>query len=509
MTQLIQWVTSAPAWVVYAIVAALAFGESAALVGLVLPGETIVLLGGVLTATGRADLPVMLGVAAVAAVAGDSVGYEMGRLGGGALRRSRVGRFVGEGRWRRAEVFMARRGGWAVFGGRWIALMRALVPAVAGMTRMPYRRFVLANAAGGVLWATAVVVAGHLAGASWRRMQGYLGGASAVLLAIVVNVVVAVLLARWAVRHRWTVLRAWRRLLDGAIVATLRRKHARSFTFAAARLRPGTVAGLGLTVGLAVVGVLTALFAGLFDTVLEGDGIASLDRPVTAWLAAHRNTAMNLVMRAVTDVGSAAGLAAIAVAVAGAVAWRTRSWLPVSVMTATAAGSVTITVVGKYLVGRGRPALEFAQTPATGYSFPSGHTTNSVAILGVGAWLLCRTTRSWRARVWITTGTVIGTSLVSFSRIYLGVHWLTDILASWLLAGTWLAVVITTMGVLAARRHDDTNADASGVGGRANPTRRPVHGAASGRGLARPRPEHRTIQRKNQDRTVAKVAFLG
>jgi membrane-associated phospholipid phosphatase len=372
------------------------------------------------------------------------------------------------------------------------------LPAVAGMTRMPYRRFVLANAAGGVLWATAVVVAGHIAGASWRRMQGYLGGASAVLLAIVLTVVVAVLLARWAVRHRWTVLRAWRRLLGGAIVATLRRRHARFFAFSAARLRQGTVAGLGLTVGLAVVGVLTALFAGLFDTVLEGDGIASLDRPVTAWLAAHRDTAMNLVMRAVTDVGSAAGLAAIAVAVAGAVAWRTRSWLPVSVMTATAAGSVTITVVGKYLVGRGRPALEFALTPATGYSFPSGHTTNSVAILGVGAWLLCRTTRSWRARVWITTGAVIGTSLVSFSRIYLGVHWLTDILASWLLAGTWLAVVITTMGVLAARRHDDTNADASGVGGRASPTRRPVHGAASGRGLAWPRPEHRTIQERTR-----------
>ncbi|HTF09933.1 MAG TPA: DedA family protein, partial [Asanoa sp.] len=91
VAHLIHVVLAMPAWAVYGAVAALAFGESAAFVGLVLPGETALLLGGVVAASGRISLPLMIVLAIVAAIVGDSVGYEIGRFGGLAIRGSRAG----------------------------------------------------------------------------------------------------------------------------------------------------------------------------------------------------------------------------------------------------------------------------------------------------------------------------------------------------------------------------------------------------------------------------------
>jgi membrane protein DedA with SNARE-associated domain len=106
---------------------------------------------------------------------------------------------VGEQRWARAEQFIARHGPLAVLLGRWVGVLRTLVPALAGMNRMPYRRFLLFNALGGAAWATTVVMLGYLAGASWRRLEDHVGEAGAGLAALVVTGLVI----WWAIRrHR-------------------------------------------------------------------------------------------------------------------------------------------------------------------------------------------------------------------------------------------------------------------------------------------------------------------
>jgi membrane protein DedA with SNARE-associated domain len=162
----------------YLLIVALAFGESAAFIGLFLPGETALLVGGALASQGRVSLPLLLVLAIIAAVAGDTVGYEVGRRGGPALRRSRLGRMIGDRRWAQAERLLARRGGLAVFLGRWIGVMRPLVPSLAGMGRMPYRRFLLFNIAGGIPWAIASVLGGYAAGSSFRLVDQWLGRGS-------------------------------------------------------------------------------------------------------------------------------------------------------------------------------------------------------------------------------------------------------------------------------------------------------------------------------------------
>jgi len=144
----------------YPVIGLFAFLESAAFVGLVIPGETAVLLGGVLAATGQVTLLPMVLAGVLGAVLGDLAGYGLGRLAGPAVRNGRAGRWVGEVRWRRAEELVARRGGPAVFVGRWIGLLRAVVPFVAGSIRMPRAQFMAWNAVGGTLWATTVICLG-------------------------------------------------------------------------------------------------------------------------------------------------------------------------------------------------------------------------------------------------------------------------------------------------------------------------------------------------------------
>ncbi len=147
----------------YAIAGGLAFAEAAILVGMVLPGETALLVAGVFCNAkyGDLNLGVMIAIAVVCAIAGDSVGYEFGKKFGPSLRRSRLGRWVGEHRWSAVDGFIHRHGGKAVLLGRMTALMRALMPSMAGMSGMRYRTFLLWNAAGGVIWAPGCVLLGY------------------------------------------------------------------------------------------------------------------------------------------------------------------------------------------------------------------------------------------------------------------------------------------------------------------------------------------------------------
>jgi len=195
--QLVNTVLGAPPWLVYLTVALIVFAEDALFVGFVIPGETLAIIGGVTASLGHTAYTVVLLVVVVAAVVGDSVGYEVGRLLGPRV----LGLKIIERRRRRlddAQDFLRRRGGPAIFLGRWTAFFRAVMPALAGMSGMRYRLFLPWNAIGGIAWGATAVTAGYLAGASYHRVEKWLGTGAAVVVAVVVLVVVLV----WVVRRR-------------------------------------------------------------------------------------------------------------------------------------------------------------------------------------------------------------------------------------------------------------------------------------------------------------------
>jgi len=180
----------------YLLVGGLAFAEAALLVGFVLPGETAVLLGGVLAFQHQVSLSLIAVVAVVAAISGDSVGYEVGRHFGTRLLKTRLFARHQQGL-EKGQQALRDNGGRAVFLARFTAFLRAVMPGLAGTARMPYRRFLVFNAAGGLVWALGFTLLGYAAGASYKRIEKIAGNVSLIILAVVVLAAVFLM-----IRHR-------------------------------------------------------------------------------------------------------------------------------------------------------------------------------------------------------------------------------------------------------------------------------------------------------------------
>jgi undecaprenyl-diphosphatase len=191
-----------PPALVLALVFLLPALEASTFLGLVVPGEIAVLVGGVLAHEGRLPLWAVMVAALAGAAVGDQVGYRVGRRHGRRLLARTPRRFVRSGELRRALELVRRRGATAVVLGRWAAALRALVPGLAGLSGIPQRTFTLANLTGGALWAVTVALLGYLAGASYRVLERRLGwGGEAVLGLVVLLVLVRVVRARVVARR--------------------------------------------------------------------------------------------------------------------------------------------------------------------------------------------------------------------------------------------------------------------------------------------------------------------
>jgi membrane-associated protein len=190
-------ILGAPGWIVYVVVGFVVFAEDALFVGFVIPGETAAILGGVAASRGHASVVVVAIVVVAAAIVGDSVGYEIGKHWGARLLDLRA--FAKHRhRVQDAQDLLARRGGIAVFLGRWVAFFRAVMPALAGTAKMPYRTFLAFNSAGGIVWGSVVVLVGYLAASSYAQVERTIGRDAALVALVVVLALVVV----WQVRRR-------------------------------------------------------------------------------------------------------------------------------------------------------------------------------------------------------------------------------------------------------------------------------------------------------------------
>jgi membrane-associated phospholipid phosphatase len=198
-----------------------------------------------------------------------------------------------------------------------------------------------------------------------------------------------------------------------------------------------TIAG-----GLVILG-LTAASAEVYDAVAEQDGVAALDRPILDQVIAMRTPLADQLFTFFTHLGGPLRMTLIASAITLLIVWRWRSSTPLILMIIAVAGSLTFTHVGKAIVGRARPPLSDAVPPYEhAFSFPSGHTLNSTVIAGMVAYLVASRLTS---RLGIAVCVVLAlawAAAMGFSRVFLGHHWLTDVIFAWLLGLAWLAVLI-------------------------------------------------------------------
>jgi undecaprenyl-diphosphatase len=416
--------------------------ESSVLVGFIFPGEIAVILGGVLASQHKVSFPAVLVAAIAGAIIGDTIGYEVGKQWGRRLLHGTVGRIVKHEHLDRAERYLAERGGKAVFFGRFTAALRVMIPGLAGMAGMPYRTFLVNNAAGGVLWASGFVLLGYGAGNSWRRVEHLAGRASVLLLLLIMLGAGIVFAARWIGGHQDELAEFARRHLDRPRVAALRSRFQRPLDFVARRLSRDSVLGLSLTVSLVALVVAGWALGVITQDVVAGDDAARLDRPLLDWFVSHREPWLTNAAKIVTDLGSSAALIPLVIVAGAWWWWRRRTLRPLALLGTSYAGSEVLFSAVKTLSNRSRPPDALAVQHFHGLAFPSGHATQATAMWGMLAALIAAGSPSWRRTVAVWAAAIVIAGLVGLTRLYLGAHWLTDVLAGWAFGALWLTAML-------------------------------------------------------------------
>jgi undecaprenyl-diphosphatase len=204
------------------------------------------------------------------------------------------------------------------------------------------------------------------------------------------------------------------------------------------------VLAVTLAIGMVIAAVFAWLASEVYEAVLEHGDVAVLDEPVLHAMLPLRSPTLDAAVTAWTDVGGTIGMPILAVVFLVVLTVRRRSWTPIVLLVPAAAGSLLMTIAGKQLIGRTRPPHADAVPPYEhSPSFPSGHTLNATVIAGTLVYLLLLRQSSVVARVLtIVVGAVFIVS-IGLSRVFLGHHWLTDVLAAWVLGLAWLSLVIT------------------------------------------------------------------
>ena len=418
------------AWT-YLLVGAFAFAETGAFVGLVVPGETVMLLGGAVAGQGAIDVYLLIAVAWFAAWLGDTTSFFLGRrLGRNFVldHGPKVG--ISHERFEKVEDYFGRHGGKTIFIGRFISLVRAFAPFIAGSSGMQYRAFVPYSILGTGLWATAHILVGYFFSRSIETAGKY-AAKGAFALATLIVVVVGIV---WLYRHlreqenreaavRWMEGHgATRWLVD------LGRKPQLRFLWD--RVTPGGTFGLEFTSLMATLAVALFVLIAYAVVVGESPGPTPGDETAQEIVDHLRSGALTSIAKAIAWLGAGGVVSALAALCGALLIWR-RRWTEFWVLVAGMAITQTGIDVLEEVVDRPRPAGGLVDT--TGSSFPSGHAAHSVFYLWLAVTIVLRLRPGMARGAAVVTAGFVLTALAGLSSVYLGVHYLSDVSAGWAL----------------------------------------------------------------------------
>lgn len=221
-----------------------------------------------------------------------------------------------------------------------------------------------------------------------------------------------------------------------------------------------------LLISGAVLAVTAAVTLGLADGATDGNGLSAIDQPVLDWMLAHRSPFLTGTLIGVTEAGGPIGMTLLTLGVGGFLLYR-RLWGEAILLAVVAGGGGIIVRLGKATVGRQRPPIVDHAVEASGESFPSGHALGAAAILGVLVYIGWLHHPRWMPLFATVAGLLV--LIVGLSRIYLGVHWTTDVLAGWLIGISWLLLCLTVRRVWRRSRRAPDPPGQSSPSGRRSP----------------------------------------
>jgi undecaprenyl-diphosphatase len=418
-----------PHWAGFAIFL-IALVESVAVVGLFIPGSPILIAVGAVVGLGHLPLWPMLVWATAGAIIGDGVSFELGRRYRttilGVWPVSRYPAVVARG-----EAFFRRHGGKSIALGRFLPMLRPMIPMVAGALGLRPGLFYAVNIASAIVWAPAHILGGALLGASLGALGAVSGRLVAMLAVLALALLVLILATRWLWRrlmpllgwaqqglHRWAMARGSRAARLLARLADPEEPDLR------------VMALLG-----AVVLILVAGFVNLLSLVAAHGELGRADGAISAFVQGLRTPWSDAVLTSVTMLGDGTTIGVMAIV---AIAWLLlrRAWHRaggVAIAMAITAGFVPLVKSRLQIV---RPTDLYSGADA--FSFPSGHAAFSAVLYGILGWLVARgLTGRWQALPLSLAAALIG--LICASRIYLAAHWPSDVAAG-LLFGTGMTI---------------------------------------------------------------------
>ena len=426
--------------------------------GVPLPGETALVTAAALAARGQLNIVLVIAAAAAGAIVGDNAGYWVGRKGGLALVH-RYGRRVGltDSKLDRAKKFFERHGAKTVFIGRFIALLRSWAAVLAGVACMPYGTFTLFNVLGGVTWATLFGVLGYAFGLNLPSLEHYAGQVTLALVLLGAMGVAILLGVRWFRDNRTTISgmisTQWQRLASSPHFARVRTRYPAFWSLIAARFARGEYLGLHLTIGFILSVAALWLFGGVTEDVVHHDPLTAVDVQLAAWFRAHSGVAGDRISTVVTALGSPVVIATLAVVVASVLLYQ-RRWIVLAGWVAANAGGGVLGWTLKRVIRRPRPtgAAEFLH--GTSFSFPSVHALGSFIGYGMLAYLLLAFWPPARRHATIVvTAATVAIVAIGLSRLYLGVHFLSDVIGGYAAGAVWLTACVTGVEIANFRTH--------------------------------------------------------
>ncbi len=420
--------------------------ESLAFVGVVVPGALFVVFAGSLAAKGYFDLGDLVWFAAAGAILGDGISFRMGK--GSFIRFREDNRIFKPALLERGKDFFARHGGKSVFLGRFVGLIRAVIPFVAGMSGMDAKRFYLWNVASGILWAATHLLAGYFLGQAWRAVEIW-----STRFGVVLAATLLLALCAWWVKRFFE--KRGREAVDfagslfasagGAIsgdprVRNLVAKYPAFFAFMGKRLDRTRFSGLPLTMlGIVFLYVLL-LLAGVIEDVLSLDPIVALDTRLENLLFAFRDPLLVKVFLWITLLAKARIVLCVMLLLVVVFLLRKQREFVLPLIV-TVAGSGMFNLLGKIAIHRQRPP-GIGVYAEMSFAFPSGHSAVAASLYGFVAYYLWREAASWGRRLNILFLGMFLMAAIGFSRLYLGVHYLSDVLGGYLLGVLWLIIGI-------------------------------------------------------------------
>jgi membrane protein DedA with SNARE-associated domain len=446
----------------YLVVGVMAFFETGAFVGLIAPGETFLIFGGVVAGQGTISLVALIAIVWTCAVLGDLASFYAGRrLGRAFLIKHGPKVQITEERIHTVEAFFDRHGGKAIFLGRFVGLVRAVNPFLAGSSGMPLKRFLPYDIVGAGAWATMLLVLGYV---FWQSFDKVLHYAEQGTLALGTTIVVLAVLI-WLYRHfrdeghreqamAWIDTQLDRPLLRplAFVIRPLARWAKGPLKFFWNRITPGQL-GLELTTLLAMAAVGSFAFAANAITLRE-KALVTGDRTAFDWAGKIRTGTLDDIARAVTHLGSfPAVLIATALAV---VVLLTRRRINESLTLVGGLACTWVVVhVAKAMVDRPRPTASLVDT--AGQSYPSGHVAYAIAWVAI-AIVLTRTLPGLARTTAAIVVAVVLAVVIGLTRVYLRAHYLSDVVGGAGLAAAIFAVAGMAGLVVAHLRHNGRRA---------------------------------------------------